>query len=211
MTGSIERRRSFDRRKASVQTVVSIISKQRERSFAAIAASRAILAVGRDIADDGMAGLGDLNLIVLRRGLGMGLFAYRANACGILAGEPSSICVLTYLDNIAGVRKTFGSIIMVSASFETCFAILFLVEGVRRGAKVFNDDGLGRERPKEGLDGIVSSGEPVSSDKSVDAEELCASTGVLIVSDELEIDLAKDSHFANSNCTCSSDGRSRGL
>lgn len=69
------RRRIFDRRKASVQTVVSIMSKHRDRSFAAIAASRAIFAVERGIAEDGLAGLGDLNLIALRRNLGMGLDA----------------------------------------------------------------------------------------------------------------------------------------
>lgn len=73
--GSIVRRRIFERWKASVHTVVSIMSKQSERSFAAIAASSAMVAVGRGIAEDGLAGLGGLNSIMLRRDLGVGLDA----------------------------------------------------------------------------------------------------------------------------------------
>lgn len=116
--------------------------------------------------------------------------------------------MLTYLDKIPGVRKIFGSSIILSASCETWVAILSLVDGVSRGLKAVNDNnGVGREGLEEGIAGVISPGEAGSSDKSVDAEDLCASAGVSRPSDESEIDWANDSHFANSDCTCSSEGR----
>ena len=73
--GSAVRRRIFDRRNASVQTVVSMMSKHSDRSFAAMAASRAVFVIGRGIAEDGLAGLGDLKVMMLRRDLGTGFDA----------------------------------------------------------------------------------------------------------------------------------------
>ena len=129
------------------------------------------------------------------------------NACGILAGEPRSICVLIYLDSIPGVIKTFGSLIMLSASSESSSTILSFNDGLRRGLSGIND-GVGRV--SEAVEDVISPC-PVSSDKSVDAEDLFASEGASRVSDESHSDLASDSHFASSNCTPSSDGRTREL
>ena len=54
--------------------------------------------------------------------------------------------MLTYFDNMPGVRKTLGSLMMLSASLETCFAILFFwVDEARLPRpllKAVDDDGF---------------------------------------------------------------------
>lgn len=105
--------------------------------------------------------------------------------------------------------KTLGSSIMLSASSEICWPICSLTDWVSREALKGTIGDESKSDCGVVVVVVVILPGPFSSVKSVDAEDLCAWSAVSGTSDEPDIDLANDLHFASSDCTPSSDGGMR--